>query len=392
MKLLVLHDKPREEMGGMTRFIAAQNALFREAGWKVTEVICTPSPQPDAIHIPPSGRRIGLRALRQLRQLVAQEQPDALIAHSVYFALSPLVLKGLQAHAPLVYVLHDVTPLCPRMTRLSRDGGICQRPQGVTCLSSGCYRPGQYNGFVSDTYGLAIRAWHMRVARSVQQWVVPSHYLGDLLQTQGIEARRIAVIPHFASERTGEVTEPRPCIAGRILFAGRLVAEKGIHCLLDALVHLHDIPWCLHIAGEGPELPKVQETIRQRGWTQRVYCLGPLDSHGLKLQYQAAAIVAMPSLIPESFGMVGLEAMRQRRPVVGFASGGMTEWLRHGTSGLVASWGDPHSLADGLRQLLANPHRATQLGNQGYALAMDEYHPERHFRRMQALLQNMAPT
>ena len=392
MKLLVLHDKPHDEMGGMTRFIAAQNALFRQAGWQVSEVICTSSPQTNAIHVPPSGRRIGLGALRQLRSLLKQEQPNALIADSVYFALSPLVLKALQSQIPLVYVLHDVTPLCPRMTRLRRDGGICQHPQGVQCITSKCYRPGQERGFVSDTYGLAMRAWQMRAARSVQQWVVPSQYLGDLLQADGVEANRIAIIPHFITDTDGEEISETTPVAGRILFAGRLVPEKGIHCLLDALAHLDDIPWSLHIAGDGPELPRVQATILQRGWGHRVHCLGALDDRKLTHEYQASGVVAMPSLIPESFGLVGLEAMRQRRPVAGFASGGMAEWLRHGVSGLVANWGDAQSLADALRQLLTDPQQAALLGNQGYALAVGVYSPAQHLQRMQTLLHAMAPT
>ena len=50
---------------------------------------------------------------------------------------------------------------------------------------------------MSDSYGLAMRAWQMRAARSVRQWVVPSQYLGELLQADGVAASRITVIPHF---------------------------------------------------------------------------------------------------------------------------------------------------------------------------------------------------
>lgn len=397
MKLLVLHDKPHHEMGGMTRFIAAQNTLFGEAGWPVTEVICTPLPQPKALHVPPSGRRIGLRALRQLRELLSQQRPDVLLVHSVYYALSPLVLQTLPAHIPLVYVLHDVTPLCPRMTRLRRDGGICQRRQGLDCLTSACYQPGQQHGLLSDLHGLAMRAWQMRAAQAVRQWVVPSQYLKELLCTHGIASNRVAVIPHFVTHGEdggagGAGIKPTPASPSRLLFAGRLVPEKGIHCLLDALQHLHDIPWTLHIAGDGPEQARIQSTIDQRGWGQRVRCLGALDARALAQQYQQAAVVAMPSLIPESFGMVGLEAMHHRRPVVGFASGGMTEWLRHGVSGLVADWGDPQSLALALRQLIMQPQYASLLGQQGYALVLQEFSPERHLQGMQALLNTMAPS
>lgn len=386
MKLLVLHDKPRDEMGGMTRFIAAQNALFGNAGWQLTEVICTPTPQPDALHVPPSGRRIGLRALRHLRELLAQQRPDVLLAHSVYFALSPAVLQALSWEIPLVYVLHDVTPLCPRMTRLNPETGLCQRRQGLGCITSGCYRPGQQHGVLSDLHGLAMRSWQMRAARAVRQWVVPSQYLKELLCAHGIADHRVAVIPHFVSHDDAAADPTMRPTPARLLFAGRLVPEKGIGCLLDALLHLNDLPWTLHIAGEGPEQARIQATIHQRNWGHRVICLGALDRHALAQQYGQAAVVAMPSLIPESFGMVGLEAMRHRRPVVGFASGGMTEWLRHGVNGLVAQWGDARSLADALRQLLTQAQYATELGEKGYAMTLREFSSTRHLQDMQRLL------
>lgn len=394
MKLVVLHDKPRTEMGGMTRFITAQNALLCEAGWQVLEVICTPTPQPHSLHVPPSGRRLGLAALSRLRNILDREKPDALLVHSVYFALSPWVLQSLASRLPLIYVLHDVTPLCPRMTRLRRDAGICQLRQGAGCLTSGCYRPGPDHGLLSDVHGLVMRTWQMRAARSVQQWVVPSRYLKDLLCAHDIASNRITVLPHFAADGGDDamVTPPAHASAGRLLFAGRLVPEKGIHCLLDALSLLDGIPWSLHIAGDGPERARVQATIDGRGWSDRVHCLGALNATELRRQYQEAAVVAMPSLIPESFGMVGLEAMRQRRPVVGFASGGMTEWLHHGVSGLVAEWGSAQLLAQSLRELLTQPLYAAQLGEQGYALAVNEFSQERHLKGMLTLLHTMVQT
>lgn len=380
MKLLVIHDKPRGEMGGMKDFIAAQNALLRGAGVQVTEVICANEAQAGSIHLVPSGRRAGIAAARELRSLVDAHKPDAVIAHSVYFALGPQALQALQDMAPSIYVLHDVTPLCPRMTRLTREGTICTRAQGVACVSTACYRVGEAGRMMSDMWGLAMRNWQTHAAQKVRQWVVPSQYLGGLLATHGIRGERIAVVPHFvdAARRDALLAGTTEAQPGRILYAGRLVEEKGIMQLLDALALLRHLNWNLHLSGEGPQRAALEARVVERGWQDRVKFSGALGTAALAQAYSEAQIVVMPSLIPESFGLVGLEAMLSARPVVGFASGGMREWLRDGVSGRIVEWGSSQALAQAIDALFADPHRARLLGEQGRELALRDFSADAH--------------
>lgn len=390
MRLLVIHDKERGEMGGMNDLIAAQNVLFRKAGWYIVEVVCSAEPQPDSLHLPASGRRSGRRAVHALRAMVEMERPDAVIAHSVYYALGPHALMVLQDMVPSIYLLHDVTPLCPRLTRLDREGRVCDRVQGLGCLSSGCYRVGEQGHVASDVWGLLMRSRQMSAAQSVQQWVVPSTYLSSLLEANGIPARRITVLPHFVDEAratllSGNTRRPR---RGQLLFAGRLIPEKGVLLLLDALTHLQYGDWSLLVAGEGPQAAELMQRVEARGWKARVRFAGKLGSGALADAYADAEVVVMPSLIPESFGLVGIEAMLAARPVAGFASGGMSEWLRDGVTGSVASWGDVRALATCIDRLFMQPETACAMGEQGRAIALREYTPDVHFGRMEALLQD----
>ena len=75
MRLLVLHDKPRGEMGGMNTFIAAQNAMFERAGWSVSELLSTPTVPAGTLHLKPSGRRSGLLAALICAQLSPMSAP-----------------------------------------------------------------------------------------------------------------------------------------------------------------------------------------------------------------------------------------------------------------------------------------------------------------------------
>jgi glycosyltransferase involved in cell wall biosynthesis len=389
MKVMVLHDKARNDMGGMRNFIAAQNALMRESGWQVQEIIATPQAQAYAQHIRPSGRRLGILPLMELRKSLAEHQPQALIAHSPYYALGPIALMGLAACAPLIYYLHDVTPLCPKGTRLHRDGGICTQRQGMGCLRSACYRPLEGRA-LSNTYGLATRWLQSKAAQHVRHWVTPSHYLADLLVQHGIFRDRITVVPHFLStHQVADAHPPTQPIAGRLLFVGRLVEEKGVECLLRAVKQLTHPEWTLHIAGVGPQEASLRLMTHALGLEGRVQFLGSLDADAVARAYQQAAMVVMPSLIPESFGLVGIEALLHARPVVGFASGGMVEWLRHQHTGLVAEWGNAQSLCESIDTLLQKPELGQHLGMNGHAMVLQEYSQAAHIQRLTHMVQKV---
>lgn len=381
MRLLVIHDKPRGEMGGMNAFIAVQNRLFAAAGWSCTEAICARAPLAGVEHLAPSGRKASARAaIEALQALVERCRPDAVLAHSVYYALAPGALRALGRIVPLVCVLHDVTPWCPRQTRLTRTGALCQRRQGWACVGSGCYRPGADGRPLSDAWGLWIRWRQARAARAVPQWVVPSSWLGELLQQHGVERRRIAVVPHFVEPVPPPAQAPQP---GALLYAGRLVPEKGLADLLQALARLQALRWSLRIAGDGSERHALGRQAVALGIADRIDWLGRLGPAALDAEYGRAAVVAMPSRIPESFGLVGVEALLRERPVVGYASGGMSEWLADGVTGRVARWGDIGSLADAVADLLRRPEAAQAMGRRGRARVLRDYAPALHLQRMQ---------
>jgi glycosyltransferase involved in cell wall biosynthesis len=226
-----------------------------------------------------------------------------------------------------------------------------------------------------------MRALQARAMRSVPRWIVPSRYLAALLQLHGTaEAEAIAVLPHFIGPADAPVPPPVP---GRLLFAGRLVPEKGLQVLIDALPHLRAASWHLHVAGDGPAGDALRAQAQRLGFGERVRWLGTLSPQAMAEQYAQATAVVMPSLIPESFGLVGLEAMRSARPVIGFLSGGMAEWLRDGVNGVVAAWGDAPALASATDGLLQQPSVAAALGARGRELALHEFSPALHLQRLQ---------
>ncbi len=145
-----------------------------------------------------------------------------------------------------------------------------------------------------------------------------------------------------------------------VLYAGRLVPEKGVAVLLDAWRRV-DSPATLVFVGDGPLAARCALAPRARA-------LGPLPRTELPVAYRAAKLGLLPSIptprFREPWGLVCNEAMHQARPVVattavGAVAGGL---VRHGETGIVVAPGDPGALADAINRLLADELLRRRLG------------------------------
>ncbi len=138
-----------------------------------------------------------------------------------------------------------------------------------------------------------------------------------------------------------------------IFFVGRLVQEKGVHVLLDAapkiLSHYNDVKFV--IVGKGPLLNDLRAKAEWMGIGNRFYFTGYVSDEDLKKYYGCADIAVFPSLY-EPFGIVALEAMAARIPVVVTDTGGLGEIVEHARDGMKAYTGNPNSLADCVIALL----------------------------------------
>ena len=85
------------------------------------------------------------------------------------------------------------------------------------------------------------------------------------------------------------------------------------------------------------------------------------------------AVVVHASVAPEPFGMVVLEAMAQRKPVIGSRAGGVVEMVVEGKTGYTFPPGDHVELARRLIELLGNPSLAAQMGDAGYQRLLDSF-------------------
>ena len=178
--------------------------------------------------------------------------------------------------------------------------------------------------------------------------------------------------------------------SNRLLFVGRLTAQKGIRALVDAVGAMrHTVQ--LDVVGDGPLAADLAGRVRDLGIGDRVHWLGHLPQPKLVDLYRRATAVVIPST-DEGLGLVAVEAQLCETPVVAFQSGGLTDTVQHDRTGLLVPPGNSAALAAALDDLLDRPDRGTDLGRAGRIVALAGFAPESAARRYAGIYRSVIGT
>jgi len=165
----------------------------------------------------------------------------------------------------------------------------------------------------------------------------------------------------------------------RLLFVGRLTAQKGLEHLLHALSTMRT-PATLDVVGDGPNREALGQLAAKLGIGERLRWHGQLPQSELAAMYQRAAAVVVPS-VDEGLGLVAVEALLCEAPVVAFDSGGLRDIVQHEKTGLLVAPGDRAALARTLDDVLGRDGRGADLGRAGRLYALSAFAPESAARR-----------
>jgi len=158
-----------------------------------------------------------------------------------------------------------------------------------------------------------------------------------------------------------------------VLFVGRLVYEKGIHILINAVPKiLSKVDAKFIIVGSGYMKEQLLNIVRSMGLEHKVLFEGFLDNDNLVKLQKCADVSVVPSLF-EPFGIVALEAMAAGSPIVVSDTGGLTEIVEHDLTGVKVYPNNPDSLAWGITKVLLNTTYAQSLRNNAYLQIKKRY-------------------
>lgn len=159
-----------------------------------------------------------------------------------------------------------------------------------------------------------------------------------------------------------------------VFFIGRMVNEKGVSVLIDAvpiiLKEYYNVKFVL--AGKGPMLGYFKQKAWEAGVSEKIYFTGYLDDDELKRLYGCIDIMVVPSFY-EPFGITVLEGMAAGVPVVASDCGGLDEIIEHGKDGLKCRSGDAFSLAGCILDILRNPEKSAYLCDNARIKIRNEY-------------------
>lgn len=138
----------------------------------------------------------------------------------------------------------------------------------------------------------------------------------------------------------------------KILFAGRLVKQKNLECLIKAIdKSKHKATISITFIGEGPEREKLQSLAKNLNVRLNIFSFRPLED--LPKVYQESDIFILPSMI-EGHPKVILEAMASGLPVIASGAEGITEILEDNHNGLLSKLNDEKDLSAKIDKMISD--------------------------------------
>ena len=158
-----------------------------------------------------------------------------------------------------------------------------------------------------------------------------------------------------------------------VLYVGRLVYEKGIHVFVNAVPKiLGKVDAKFVVVGNGYMKEPLSNLVKSMGLAHKVMFTGFVDDETLKNLQRCADVSVVPSLF-EPFGIVALEAMAAKSPIVVSDTGGLSEIVEHDVNGVKVYPENPDSLAWGVTKVLLDEKYANWLRNNAYNTVLEKY-------------------
>jgi glycosyltransferase involved in cell wall biosynthesis len=294
---------------------------------------------------------------------VAAWKPDVIYAHGIADVTLQIPLA---TKYPTVFFAHAYYGACVSGTKRFAFPAIkpCTRALGPGCLAH--YHVRRCGGLSPLTMISEYRIQKQRRAlldRCAKIIVISGHMKREY-ERQGLAPDHVVLLPYAADAVYDAAAPMRKPQTDRVLFVGRLTKLKGGRALIEATpiaARALGRPLRLVLAGEGAERPYLDELARGLGVP--IEFTGWVDAAQRSVLMKNADVLAMPSLWPEPFGLVGVEAGFAGLPSVAYAIGGIPDWLEPGVSGELAPGDHPTvaGFADALVRALRDPEHLMRL-------------------------------
>jgi glycosyltransferase involved in cell wall biosynthesis len=285
------------------------------------------------------------RNVQIVGEVIDAFRPDFINIHYLqgagYNALAAIAKRDV----PTVYVVNELGLACIRMS-MFKHGRQCEK-QCFSCRLS--------SRFKAHEVGRVPRFGFWSPSKAALDQLGALFPLGDRPRTHVVYPNRYTR-PTVARKDSGPL---------RFTYVGRLHPSKGVDVLLEAAAPLAETnAFTVRIVGSGPNEQELRARWHDKPW---VSFAGHVDQQQVANEIASGDVLCVPSVWPETLGMVIVHALLLGTPVLGSNIGGIPELVRSGANGLLLPPGDVAAWRTALASILASPERLR--GWRDYAIA-----------------------
>jgi len=222
-----------------------------------------------------------------------------------------------------------------------------------------------------------------RCIKKVNQIITVSNHTASQLKGRGISEENLNVIhngidifpPPSEKEKIQIINKLGIINKKVILFVGRLDQRKGVIFLVKAIKELkNDIKEdfkCI-IVGNGPIKNHILKYIKNNNLDSYFSFVNKVNYKNLRKIFFLCDVLVLPSLY-EGLGLVLLEAMASKKPVIGTNSGGIPEIIKHGYNGFLTPLRSIKHISKAIKKILSNNELAKKMGEHGYTMIKRDF-------------------
>lgn len=397
MRILIANAN-RQVVGGAETYLQALVPALEAAGHEAALLYEREAPNGAAAVDSASPRmpRWSAAGTRETDALgaVAQWRPTVAYVHGL---ASPTLERALLDRMPCVLFAHGYYGTCATGTKRHAwpTATPCHRRIGVACLA--LHYPRRCGGWspVAAVESYRRQRERFRLLGRYRSICVASRHMREEYLRHGLPSPVVQVTP---LPPTGVMRDPTlaPGAAGsgQVVYVGRVTDLKMAPNAVDAVARAArrlGRKLSLEILGEGPALPAVAARGKELGMSLAVRAW--VDATTRNAVLRSSELLLVPSTWPEPWGLVGLEAACVGLPSVGYAVGGIPEWLIAGETGELAP-GDPpttEGLAQAITRALNDPPHYQRL-RRGAWEQVARFTMERHLNALLPVLEDAGRT
>jgi len=291
---------------------------------------------------------------------------------------SPRLVRDIRQRFTTYVFFHDHDYYCPRRHKyfpLTRKN--CEQPFSlIRCGICTCMIERRHGTFAP--VNLLRKQRLIGEIRQCRGFLIMSEHMRNNLLINGYDKDKIhKLYPVQRIDAMPEVKKRRG-----IVFIGQLIRGKGVDLLLKAVAGIPG-DFVVWIVGRGNQEEELRRQVRELHLENKIFFTGWTAEPEKYLRQ--ATVAAVPSRWQEPFGLVGIEAFSCGTPAVGFAVGGIGEWLEDRRNGRLIPAGDVMGLRTALEEMLNRPELAAEYGRNGYEKVRKEFSPEVFFQRFEEI-------